>query len=92
MDGDDGDEPTRATTAAHSDGGSVRSEGSEGAPSDQESVAGSDGSAASADGQSKKKPAKRFRETMTNMVSRVSNFMKVPRSVPRSVSTSPLSC
>ncbi|KAJ7340636.1 hypothetical protein DFH08DRAFT_915624 [Mycena albidolilacea] len=73
-------ELTRATTAAHSDGGSVRSEGSEGAPSDQESVAGSDGSAASADGQSKKKkPAKRFRETMTNMVSRVSNFMKKMR-------------
>ncbi|KAJ7814354.1 hypothetical protein B0H14DRAFT_3747837 [Mycena olivaceomarginata] len=29
--------------------------------------------------QKKKKPAKRFRETMTNMVSRVSNFMKIQK-------------
>ncbi|KAF7358543.1 hypothetical protein MVEN_00905200 [Mycena venus] len=80
MDGDDGDEPTRATTAAHSDGGSVRSEGGEGVLSDQESVAGSDGSAASVDGQPKKKKlAKRFRETMTDMVHRVSNFMKIQK-------------
>ncbi|KAF7362836.1 hypothetical protein MVEN_00633400 [Mycena venus] len=77
MDGDDADEPVREK-APNSDAGSVRSKGgrSVAGSSDEGSVAGSEKSAASAQGQAKKRqPAKRFRETMKEMVDRVRDFM-----------------
>ncbi|KAF7335506.1 hypothetical protein MVEN_02204400 [Mycena venus] len=81
MDGDDADEPVREK-ASNSDTGSVRSEGgrSVAGSSDEGSVAGSEKSAASAQGQAKKhQPAKRFRETMKEMVDRVRDFMTIKK-------------
>ncbi|KAJ7787780.1 hypothetical protein B0H14DRAFT_2629030 [Mycena olivaceomarginata] len=75
MDGDDEDEPVREK-AANADG--ERSVAGSDASSEQGSVAGSDNSAASAQGQAKKRePAKRFRETMKQMADRVRDFMKI---------------
>ncbi|KAJ7687087.1 hypothetical protein B0H14DRAFT_2654022 [Mycena olivaceomarginata] len=75
MDGDDEDEPVREK-AANADG--ERSVAGSDAGSEQGSVAGSDNSAASAQGQAKKcEPAKRFRETMKQMADRVRDFMKI---------------
>ncbi|KAK6997382.1 hypothetical protein R3P38DRAFT_3416225 [Favolaschia claudopus] len=77
MDGDDGDDapaPSRHQRAP-SDAESVQSDGASVAGSDVSSEPESDKAAPR--GAEKRKPAKRFQETMSDMVQRVKSFMKV---------------
>ncbi|KAK7032978.1 hypothetical protein R3P38DRAFT_3313080 [Favolaschia claudopus] len=79
MDADDGDDaPPRQRSRAPSDAGSVHSDGASVAGSDVPSdVEGSDAGSEKLGGN--KKGAKRFKESMGEMVERVKSFMKVGR-------------